>query len=182
MRNAWSWIVTGNAELQTSAFLKDVWRSHCLGKCASLDSTMTQCNTAHASLNHYRRLRTMDPRSWRRELQREDGNSETHKCTCQRGWRSICVTGWCTDKDVGNFGAWFWLVAFWEAREALGLVREKGSQLPRGWNPVNKNLFPSTLIVGSYVRTPGGQGPGCSATLYSYICLPNDHRERLWSG
>ena len=44
--------MTGNAELQTSDSLKDVWRCHSLGTCASLDSTVTQCNTAHVSLNH----------------------------------------------------------------------------------------------------------------------------------
>ena len=66
-------------------------------------------------------------------------------------------------KETGNFWAWFWLVASWEARKALGLVGEGGSEPecsqhphPRqGWNPVNKILFPSTLIVGSYVKAPG---------------------------
>ena len=53
----------------------------------------------------------------------------------------------------------FWLVAFWGAREVLGLTEDEGSkqecsQAPEGWNPVNKNLFPSTLIVGSRVKVP----------------------------
>ena len=45
--------MTSNAELQTSASLKDVQRSHSLGMWALLDSTMTQCNTAHVFLDHY---------------------------------------------------------------------------------------------------------------------------------
>ena len=48
-----AWSRTGTAELQTSASMKDIWRSHSLGICASLDSTRIQCNTAHVSLNHY---------------------------------------------------------------------------------------------------------------------------------
>ena len=61
------------------------------------------------------------------------------------------------DKDMGNFWVWFWLVAFWGAREALGLVRKEGSEQecprsPQDWNPVNKNPFPLMLIVGSYVK------------------------------
>ena len=51
MRGAWS--QTGTVELQTSASVKDIQRSYSLGMCASLDSTMIQCNTAPASLNHY---------------------------------------------------------------------------------------------------------------------------------
>ena len=70
---------------------------------------------------------------------------------------------------MGNFWAWFWFVAFWGAREVLGLVGEEGSeqecsQRPQGWNPVNKSQFPSTHIVGSYVKAPGGQAPVCSVT------------------
>ena len=44
--------MTGDAQLQVPAALTHVQRSHSLGTCASLDSTMTQCNTAHVSLNH----------------------------------------------------------------------------------------------------------------------------------
>ena len=33
-----------------------------------------------------------------------------------------------------------------------------------GWTPVNKSLFPSTLIVGSCVKSPWGQAPVCSVT------------------
>ena len=44
--------MTGDAQLQIPAALTHVQRSHSLGTCASLDSTMTQCNTAHVSLNH----------------------------------------------------------------------------------------------------------------------------------
>ena len=34
--------------------------------------------------------------------------------------------------------------------------------LPQGWNPVNKNLFPSTQIVGSCVKVPCGRALVCS--------------------
>ena len=27
---------------------------------------------------------------------------------------------------------------------------------PQGWNPVNKDMFPSTLTVGSCIRVPHG--------------------------
>ena len=33
-----------------------------------------------------------------------------------------------TDKDMGNFWAWFCLVAFWGAREVLVLVGEESSE------------------------------------------------------
>ena len=72
------------------------------------------------------------------------------------------MTGLKTDKDMGNFWAWFWHVAFWEATEALGLVGKEDFEqerflhhlhpLPQGWNPVNKKLFPLTLIVGSFIK------------------------------
>ena len=45
--------MTGAAELQISASMKDVRRSHSFGTCASLDSTRIQCNMAHASLDYY---------------------------------------------------------------------------------------------------------------------------------
>ena len=45
--------MTGNAEVQASASQKDIQRSHSFETCASLDSTMIQCNTAHASLNRF---------------------------------------------------------------------------------------------------------------------------------
>ena len=71
------------------------------------------------------------------------------------------MAGLRTDKEMGNFWAWFWLVAFWGAREVWGLVGEEGSeqecsQHPQGWTSVNKNLFPSTQIVGSFKRVLSG--------------------------
>ena len=39
--------------MQTSVSLKDGQRSHCLGMCVSLNSTMIQCNIAHVSLNYH---------------------------------------------------------------------------------------------------------------------------------
>ena len=110
----------------------------------------------------------MHPRSWR-ELLRGDGDSETHKCTVQRGWRTVCAAGLRTDKDMGNFWAWFWLIAIWGAKEVLSPVGEKGSEQECSqslWdrNLVNQNLFPSTLIVGSCLKAPWGQARVCLVT------------------
>ena len=33
-----------------------------------------------------------------------------------------------TDKEMGNFWLWFWLVIFWGAREVLDLEEDKGSE------------------------------------------------------
>ena len=48
-----NWTVTRNTELQTSASVKDIQRSHCLGTCVFLDSTTIQGNIAHVFLIHY---------------------------------------------------------------------------------------------------------------------------------
>ena len=63
----------------------------------------------------------------------------------------------CTDKDMGNFGGCFWLVAWWGAWEVLGLMGKESSglrfsKLSQGWNIVNKDLFLPALIVGSYSK------------------------------
>ena len=53
------------------------------------------------------------------------------------------------------------------------------SQPPWGWNPVNKNLFPSTPILGSYVKAPCGQVLVCSVTwILSLAELKNSF---LWT-
>ena len=62
MGNVWNWTVTGNAELQTSMSLKDVWGSHSLGMCASLECSIIQHNMAHISLNHYMEAEKNVPR------------------------------------------------------------------------------------------------------------------------
>ena len=124
-----------------------------------------------------RRLRTAHPRSWRRELLREDGDSETHKCTFQRRWRSICVTSWWTDKEMGNLWTSFCFAAFWGASKVLGLMWEEGSEQEcpqplEGWKPVNKNLFPSTLIVESCIfKAPRGQALVCTVTQWGRLFL-----------
>ena len=56
---------------------------------SSLWDTMTQCNMEHGSWTATRKLRTTHPRSWRRELLQEDGDSETQEYTFQTGWRSV---------------------------------------------------------------------------------------------
>ena len=35
-----------------------------------------------------------------------------------------CLHNLRTDKDMENYWAWFWLIAWWEAREVLGLRGE----------------------------------------------------------
>ena len=115
------------------------------------------------------RLRTTYPRSWRRELLPEDGDPGTHKWTFQRRWRSVCVADLRTDKDMGD------------AREVL---RQEGSEqeCPQpswGWNPINKNLFPSTLIVRSCVKVPYGWAPVCSVTtIQSNKTVLNEVKEK----
>ena len=80
------------------------------------------------------------------------------------------MAGLRTDKEMGNFWAWFWLIAFWGTTKVLGLMGETGSkqessQHPQGWNPVNKNLFPSTQTIGSRgFKEPSGQTPVCTVT------------------
>ena len=55
-----------------------------------------------------------------------------------------------------------------------GLVGEQDSELkcsqpPQGWNPVNRNLFLSTLIVGSYTKAPREWAPVCLVTASEYF-------------
>ena len=54
--------------------------------------------------------------------------TENHNCTFQREQRSVCMTVLRTDKEMGNFWAWFWLMAFWEVGEVLDLMGEKVSE------------------------------------------------------
>ena len=64
---------------------------------------------------------------------------------------------------------WFWLVAFWGAREVLGLVGEKGSEEVCFQPPNVETLLIKTSsirIVGSYIRVTGGQIPVCLVTLF----------------
>ena len=81
---------------------------------------------------------------------------------------TVGAAGLSTRKDAGNCGPWCWLIAFWGAREVLGLTGEQGSELncsqaPQGWNIVNKDLFLLLLIVGSYTKAPHERDPVFSA-------------------
>ena len=125
MGHAWSWTMTGNSGVQTFSSSKERMEKPLSWDVCPLHSNIIQWNTAHVFLNHY--MEAEDPRSWRRELLREDGDSETHKGTFQRGWRPVCAAGLTSDKDMGNFWAWFWFIAWWGAKEMLGLVGEQGS-------------------------------------------------------
>ena len=78
-------------------------------------------------LNHCKETKNSAPQTVR-ELLWGNGDSQTHKCTFQRGWTPICLTSWWTDKDMGNFWTWFWLIDFWEVREVLGLMGKVGSE------------------------------------------------------
>ena len=49
--------------------------------------------------------------------------------------------------------------SLWEAREVLGLVGKQVSELPQGWNIVNKNVFLPILIVESYTKVPNEWAP-----------------------
>ena len=67
-----------------------------------------------------------------------------------------------TDEDMENFCAWFWLIAWWGAREVLPCSWDKRAlaavlSVPLRFESVSKNLFPSTLIGGSCIKVPGGQ-------------------------
>lgn len=102
------------------------------GTCASLGSSIwnsvIQCSTAHGFRMATWRLGAARPRPWRGELLWEGRDSETHRCTFQREWKSIRVTDLRTNKKVRNFWARFWLVAFWRARAGLDLVEEQDSK------------------------------------------------------
>ena len=52
-----------------------------------------------------------------------------------------------TDKDTGNFWAWFWLVAFGGAREVLGLVGEEGSEQEGSRHPKVGTLLINTCFL-----------------------------------
>ena len=90
----------------------DIWRGHSLGTCAFLDFTMIQWNMAHVFLDYYMEAEDNIPRSWRKELLWEDGNFETYKYTLQRRWKTVCAADLITDKEMGNYRAWFWLIAW----------------------------------------------------------------------
>ena len=59
---------------------------------------------------------------------------------------------------MGNYGAWLWL-SLLGSKGRAGSQEEQGSghqcsQPLQGWNLVNKNLFLSTLMVGSHTKLP----------------------------
>ena len=170
-----------NAELWPACWdcrLLLLWRTHreatFLGCVPSQTSSWSSVTRDMFSWIITCRLRTTYPRSWRRELLQEDGDFETHQCTFQREWKNVCAASLRTDKEMGNYWAWFWLVAWWGAREVLSLVGEqsseqKCSQAPRGWNPVNKNLFPPMRIVASCIKNPRAQALVCLVTNAHYL-------------
>lgn len=71
-------------------------------------------------------LRTTHPRSSRRELLQEDGDSETHTCMFQRGWMEDCLHSWLKDKL--GCGELLGIVLACSLLGSKGLVGEKGSE------------------------------------------------------
>ena len=77
-----------------------------------------------------------------------------------------------TDEDMENFCAWFWLIAWWGAREVLPCSWDKRAlaavlSVPLRLESVSKNLFPSTLIGGSCIKAISGQALFCLVTITS---------------
>ena len=115
------------------------------------------------------KLRTTYLRS-RRDLLWEDDDSETHKFRFWVGRKTVGTAGLRRNKDMGNFWACFWLIAWWGSREVLGLVGEEGleqgcTEPPQGWRIVNKDLFLPIPIFGSCTKGPRGWNPLCSVTF-----------------
>ena len=52
-----------------------------------------------------------------------------------------------SDKGMKNSWAWFWLVAFWETREFLGLMGEKGSKQKCPQHPQVGTLLIKTCFL-----------------------------------
>ena len=87
---------------------------------------------------------------------------------------AVCAAG--LDKNMWNCWVCFWLMAFWETREVLGLVGKQGSEqkcceCPQRWNIVNKGLFLPMLIIGSGTKPPRGQ-----SRLLGYKRTYNHHK------
>ena len=74
-----------------------------MGLVPFLDFTMIQCNMAHVFLDYYVEAEDNIPQILK-ERAAADGNSETHECAFQRGWRPVCAAGLRTDKIRGTIG------------------------------------------------------------------------------
>ena len=111
-----------------------------------------------------------------RELLPEGGDSETHTCTFQRGWRTVWGTSLRTGKEMGNFWAWFWLTIFFFSKRSSGSHGSEGlseqersqHQSPR-LDPVSKNLFPSTQVIESCIRAPMAEAQ-FTVTIRELVC------------
>ena len=116
---------------------------------------MIQCSMARASWTA-----TWSLRAVRQNLKERAAARRWHlkpmSAQC-RGWRysarRASLRSKRTDKEMGNFWVWFWFVIFWEAKEVLGLVGEKGweqkcSQLPPNWKLLIKTCFLQNKCLG----------------------------------
>ena len=79
---------------------------------------------------------------------------------------TVCTDDLRTDKDMGNFWVWFWLIAC-NKRQVLSLLGKQNSEQecsyhPQSWNAVSKTLFPSTPSVGSWTKIPHAWALVCS--------------------
>ena len=151
----------------TSASLKDVRRSHYLRTCAPLDFTLIQCNTAHTFLNHSREAENNAPQVLKEK-------------EAVRGWHlwnpqvhfpermEICFRDWLKDRwGDGELLGMVLACSLLGSRGGAGSHGKGGlwgrvlCPPPKGWDPVNKNLFSLILIVGSYVKVPSVWAPVC---------------------
>ena len=100
---------TVNAEY----WLQLLWRTHreatLMGYVPSWTSPWSIATWHMFSWTTTWRLRTTYPRSWRRKLLWEDGDSETHKCTSQKGWVTVCTDSLRPDRIWGASGHAFGL-------------------------------------------------------------------------
>ena len=128
--------VTRNAETADVSFSEGRLEKSLSGDtCLSLDPTMMQCNMAHASLNCYMEAEDNAPQILKEGAAARGWRLRNPQHT-QRGWRPVCAARLSTDRDAGNFRAWFWLTAWWGAREVLGLLEEQGSLRPPRISPL----------------------------------------------
>ena len=125
--------------------------------------TLEQCNTACGFLNCYMETESSAPQilKERAAARGEDGDSETPKYTFQR--METCLHERLKDKlGHGELLDMVLARSLLGSRNVLSLMGEEASeqqcsQLPQGWKPVNKNLFPSALVVGSHrLEAPRG--------------------------
>ena len=106
-----------------------------MGLVSFLDFTMIQRSTAHVFLDHYMEVEDDEPHILKERAAARGGQlrnpwvhfpEEIQNCSCSQLR---------TNKNMGNYRAWFCLVAWWGAREVGAPVGEQGSELKRSQSP-----------------------------------------------